>query len=102
MDLTDRDTKHIKDRSTDPEGHLEYTKENEKGRLTNLMWETRKTNTMITIPGREYNIKSRDKSQYSMGPKQKQANGAQVMEITVHQGRVKTTRTKLDDQYKVY
>ena len=30
VDPTDKDTKHIRDRSTDTEGYLEYTKENEK------------------------------------------------------------------------
>ena len=51
---------------------------------------TRRTNT-ITKPENAYRE-----------PKQKQANGAQVTEITVYQGRVKTARTKLDDQYKVH
>ena len=33
VDPTDKDTKHIKDRSTGSEGNLEYTKENEKGKV---------------------------------------------------------------------
>ena len=60
------------------------------------MWGTRKTNTN-TKPERAYNTKS--KTTEYREPKQKQANGAQVIEITVYQGRVKTVRTKLDDQY---
>ena len=56
MDPTDKDTKHIKDRSTGTEGFLEYIKENEKGKV---MWGTRKTNT-ITKPGHAYNTKSKD------------------------------------------
>ena len=36
MDPTDNNTKHIKDRSTDSEGYLEYTKENEKGKVNQL------------------------------------------------------------------
>ena len=32
LDPTDKDTKHIKDRSTGTDGYLEYTKENEKAR----------------------------------------------------------------------
>ena len=47
-------------------------------------------------------IQSQKTTEYSMEPKQKQANGAQVTEFTVYQGRVKTARTKLDDQYKVH
>ena len=33
MDPTDKDTKHIYDRRTGTEGQLEYTKENEKGKV---------------------------------------------------------------------
>ena len=33
VDPTDKDTKHIKDRSRDTEVYLEYTKENEKGKV---------------------------------------------------------------------
>ena len=47
-------------------------------------------------------IRSQKTKEYSRGPKQKQANGAQVTEFTVYQGRVNTARTKLDDQYKVH
>ena len=47
-------------------------------------------------------IQSQKTTEYSRGPKQKQANGAQVTELTVYQGRVKTARTKLNDQYKVH
>ena len=47
-------------------------------------------------------IQSQKTTEYSREPKQKQANGAPVIEITVYQGRVKTARTKLDDQYKVH
>ena len=35
-DPTDKDTKHIKDRSTGTEGYLEYTKENGKGKVNQL------------------------------------------------------------------
>ena len=34
--LTDKDTKHIKDQSTDTEEYLEYTKEKGKNKDTNL------------------------------------------------------------------
>ena len=34
MDTKDKDTKHIKDRSTGTEGYLEYTKETEKGQVS--------------------------------------------------------------------
>ena len=47
-------------------------------------------------------IQSQKTTGYSREPKQKQANGAQVTEFTVYQGRVKTARAKLDDQYKVH
>ena len=47
-------------------------------------------------------IQSQKITEYSREPKQKQANGAQVTEFTGYQGRVKTARTKLDDQYKVH
>ena len=40
-------------------------------------------------------IQSQKTTEYSREPKQKQANGAQVTELTVYQGRVKTARTKL-------
>ena len=46
-------------------------------------------------------IQSQKTTKHSRQPKQKQVNGAQVIEITVYQGRVKTARTKLDYQYKV-
>ena len=46
-------------------------------------------------------IQSQKTKEYSREPKQKQANGAQLTEFTVYQGRVKTASTKLDDQYKV-
>ena len=36
VDPTDKDTKHIKDRSTGTEGYLEYTKGNEKGKVNQL------------------------------------------------------------------
>ena len=36
MDPMDKDTKHIKDRSTGTEGYFEYTKENEKGKVNQL------------------------------------------------------------------
>ena len=36
VDPTDKDTKHIKDRSTGTEGYLEYTEENEKGKVNQL------------------------------------------------------------------
>ena len=61
---------------------------------------TRKTNTITNQDMRI--IQSQTTTEYSREPKQKQANGAQVTEFTVYQGRVKTTRTKLDDQYKVH
>ena len=35
-DPTDKDTKHIKDRSTGTEGYLEYTKEKEKCKVNQL------------------------------------------------------------------
>ena len=47
-------------------------------------------------------MQSQKATEYSREPKQKQANGAQVTEFTGYQGRVKTARTKLDDQYKVH
>ena len=47
-------------------------------------------------------IQSQKTTEYSWEPKQKQANGAQGTEFTVYQERVKTARTKLDDQYKVH
>ena len=47
-------------------------------------------------------IQSQKTTEYSKEPKQKQANGAQVINITVYQVRVQTARTKLDDQYKVH
>ena len=36
MDPTDKDTKHIKDRSTGTEGYVEYTKEKEKCKVNQL------------------------------------------------------------------
>ena len=36
VDPTDKDTKHIKDRSMGTKGYLEYTKENEKGKVNQL------------------------------------------------------------------
>ena len=36
VDPTDKDTEHIKDRSMGTEGYLEYTKENEKGKVNQL------------------------------------------------------------------
>ena len=57
VDPTDKDTKHTKDRSTGTEGYLEYTKENEKGKVNQLDGGgggTRKTKT-ITKPGRACN-----------------------------------------------
>ena len=36
VDPTDKDTKHNKDRSTGTEGYLEYTEENEKGKVNRL------------------------------------------------------------------
>ena len=36
VDPTDTDTKHIKDRSTGTGGYLEYTKDNEKGKVNQL------------------------------------------------------------------
>ena len=47
-------------------------------------------------------VQSQKTTEYSREPMQKQANGAQVIEITVYQRRVKTARTKLDDQYNVH
>ena len=47
-------------------------------------------------------IQSQKTTEYSREPKQKQANGAQVIEITAYQGLVKAARTKLEDQYKVH
>ena len=40
-------------------------------------------------------IQSQKTTEYSREPKQKQANGAQVTEFTVYQGRVKTARTNI-------
>ena len=66
------------------------------------MWGTRKTNT-ITLQNQDMHIiQSQKTTESSREPKQKQANGVQVTEITVYQGRVKTARIKLDDQYKVH
>ena len=59
------------------------------------MWRTRKTKDVRIV-------RSQKTTEYSREPIQKQANGVQVIEITVYQGRVKTARTKLDDQYKVH
>ena len=36
VDPTDKDTKHIKDRTTGTKEYLEYTKENEKGKVNQL------------------------------------------------------------------
>ena len=36
VDPTDKDKKHIKDRSTGTEGYLEYTKEKEKCKVNQL------------------------------------------------------------------
>ena len=36
VDSTGQGYKHIKNRSTDTEGYLEYTKENEKGKVNQL------------------------------------------------------------------
>ena len=36
VDPTDKDTKHIKDRSTGTEGYLGYTKEKEKWKVNQL------------------------------------------------------------------
>ena len=36
VDPTNKDTKHITDRSTGTEGYLEYTKKNEKGKVNQL------------------------------------------------------------------
>ena len=59
--------------------------------------------TQLQIQNQDvYIIQSQKTTEYSREPKQKQVNGAQVIEITVYQGRVKTARTKLDDQYKVH
>ena len=68
----EQEHKHIKNRSMGTERYPEYTKENEKGKVNQLlllreyfstslvgqgekelMWRTRKTNTIITKPGRE-------------------------------------------------
>ena len=42
VDPTDKDTKHIKDPSMGTEGYLEYTKENEKGKVNQLNVGTKK------------------------------------------------------------
>ena len=42
VDPTDKNTKHVKDRSTGTEGYLEYTKENEKGKVNQLNVRKRK------------------------------------------------------------
>ena len=47
-------------------------------------------------------MQSQTTTEYSREPKQKEANGAQVTEFTAYQGRVKTARTKLNDQCKVH
>ena len=36
VDPADKDTKHIKDRSTGTEGYLEYTKEKENGKVNQV------------------------------------------------------------------
>ena len=61
MDPTDKDTKHIKDRSTGTERYLEYTKENEKGKVNRLDVGNKKDqHNYITKPGHAYNTKSKD------------------------------------------
>ena len=62
----EKDTKHIKDKSTDTEGYLEYTKEKEKGKVNQFDWwehkdqlssigsynpQTSKTKQKLTKPG---------------------------------------------------
>ena len=89
VDPTDKDTKHIKDQSMGAEGYLEYTKENEKGKVNQLDVGNKKgaekflakitflTPVILPWPWTRSKV------------------------IPVYQGRVKTARTKLDDQYKV-
>ena len=36
VDPTNKDAKHIKDRTTDADGHLKYVKENEQGKVNQL------------------------------------------------------------------
>ena len=38
VDLTDKNTEHVKDRSTDTVGYLEYTKERGKGKVNHLLF----------------------------------------------------------------
>ena len=54
----------------------------EKRQGTNLMWGTRKTKTITTQD--VLIIQSQKTTEYSREPKQKQANGAQVIEITAY------------------
>ena len=83
------------------EGYLEYTKENEKGKVNQLDVENKKDKHNYKT--RTCVIQSQNTTDCSREPKQQQANGTEEMEITVYQGQVyKTARTKLDDQYKVH
>ena len=99
VDPTDKDTKHINDRSTGTERYVEYTRKNEKGKVWGCGEQERPTQLQNQDV---YIIQSQKTIGYGREPKQKEVNGAQVIEITVYQGRVTTARTKLDDQYKVH
>ena len=47
VDPTDKDTKHIKDRSTVTEGYLEYTKENEKEKNVTIKQRIKERSSVI-------------------------------------------------------
>ena len=63
-------------RSMGTEGYLEYTKENEKGKVNQLDVANKKTNTITNQDLRI--IQSQKTTEYSREPKQKQENGAHV------------------------
>ena len=99
MDPTDKDTKHIKYRSKGTVGDIEYTKENEKGKVNQLELKCGEQERPTQLQNRDMRIiQSQQATEYSREPKHKQANGTQATEFIVYQGWVKTARSKLDDQ----
>ena len=65
VDPTDKDTKHTKDQSTCTEGYLEYTKEEEKGKVNQLDVGNKKTNTtvVVTIQGQVKTVRTKPDDQ---------------------------------------
>ena len=57
------------------------------------MWGTRKPNTIITKPGWEWDTKSKN-NRIFQGTKTDTSIRAQVIEITVYQGRVQQAKNK--------